>query len=754
MTRGQNMMKVKCYILSASMLFLLLAGCDRQENRVLDCKKNFSQECEWELLSAQVRTNPIVRASLAGEGCRQGNDKACEVLSSIFADNRRLRSDSYMFTSVPLDENSFALQVGEFFSTLPGLRCSESSLGWRACQDFLHTFGETFSYFIQAGEDQTASQGLNIQDRFADKPVWVKISATNAENNGQGWYGTSRMINCSMQEGQPWRCQTIGPATSHSENDASFATVFLPTDLDAASTHQGGSANTDNPALLNGASTLSQALCEQQADCVALVESLLTQGLDQTAIETYHPAMTYFSDRTFLLQPKDKIANLSSKTSTNLPVTVEQTQDSDTSSAEFLPVTNPKNIVAGSDIASPPLPIDTLAAGFCRNQGFCQGALNSLLMGEEAEFFNEQQKEFTTTDPNLTISNQLIPTNSQVKLQAENQGELLSSQEQAKQQKKLAAFQVGQRLGQQEAEFSQERGEQLEAIIEQSRQKNAVVTAGEKNRLLKEGLYSGAQSAQVSLKKEDAYQGAVRTGAIDEAKHLSQIKLDKFQRGIVEGVTAAKIIQNKLSYFQRGLASGEAEGHLEKEKQMAFVAGEKNGFAKEQAILAEQNKKINPSSAPSHSNFIADTAVTNPVNSQVSQAIVAPLSQKDGPNQNTVGAFIPLLQVLDDVPSASKTQCINGNLRACYQLAELYARGGEGVKKNMILADNIVEQLCKVSASGNQEGQFYCAKAQLNKLAIPATIKPQGNSPQQMIKDSCQHGFKEACQFLKEQTAN
>lgn len=751
MTRGQNMMKVKCYILSASVLFVLLTGCNRQENRVLDCKKDFSQECEWELSSVEVRTNPIVRASLAGDGCRQGNDKACEVLSSIFADNRRLRSNSYVLTSVPLDENGFALQVGEFFSTLPGLRCSEFSPGWRACQDFLHTFGETFSYFIQAGEDQAVSQDLNVQDKLADKRVWTRISATDAENNGQGWYGTSRMINCSMQEGQPWHCQTIDPATSHSKSDTSFAKVFLP-----AGTHQDGGANADNPYLLDGVFTLSQALCEQKADCVALMESLLTQELGQSAIETYHPKMTYFSDQSLLLQPKDKIANLSSKTSTSLPVVIEQTQDRDAAFAEFLPVTNSKNIVAGADIADPLLPIDTLVAGFCHNQVFCQDALNTLLMGEEVEFFNSgQQKGLVTTAPKIIMSNQLAPTNSQVKLQqAENHGELLGYQEQAKQQEKLAAFQIGQHLGQQGAEFSQKKGEQLQAIIEQSRQKNAMVTAGEKNRLLKEGLYSGAQSAQLSLKKKDAYQGAVQTGEMDEAQHLSQIKLDKFQRGIVEGTTAAKIIQNKLSYFQRGLVSGEAAGRLEKEKRMAFIVGEKNGFAKEQAILTEQNKKISPSSAPSHSNFVANTAVTYPVNSQTSQEITAPLSQKDRPNQNTVSTFIPLLQVLDDVPSASKTQCINGNLRACYQLAELYARGGEGVKKNTILADNIVEQLCKVSASGNQEGQFYCAKAQLNKLAAPATIKPQGNSPQQMIKDSCQNGFKEACQFLKEQTAN
>ena len=157
---------------------------------------------------------------------------------------------------------------------------------------------------------------------------------------------------------------------------------------------------------------------------------------------------------------------------------------------------------------------------------------------------------------------------------------------------------------------------------------------------------------------------------------------------------------------------------------------------------------------------IRDSVYPANSNSQASQEIsvnkkVVPRSPKDWSNQDTASAFMPLLQVLDDVPSASKTQCGNGNLRACYQLAELYARGGEGIRKNTILADNIVEQLCKVSTSGNQEGQFYCAKAQLNKLAIPAVVSPQGKLPLQMMKDSCQSGFKEACQFLREQeTAN
>lgn len=743
------MMKVKCY-LSASVLFLLLVACDRQENRVLDCKKDFSQECEWELSSMQVRTNPIVQASLAGDGCRQGNDKACEVLSLIFADNRRMRSDSYMLTPVPLDEDGFALQVGEFFSTLPGFRCSEFSSGRRACQDFLHTFGKTFSYFIQADENQAPLQDSNVkqEDHFASKRVWMKISATNAENNGQGWHGTSRTINCSRQEGQPWRCQTIVPVNSPSESDDSFATVFLPAD-----TPQDGSAGSDNPDLLDdGVFALSQALCEYQANCVALMESLLTQGLSQAAIETYDPKMMYFSDQSSFLQPKDKTAGLSSEIITSPPVDTKQAQDRDISSTDFFPVANFETITAKTDITNPLLPIGTLVAGFCHSQDFCQDTLSSLLMGEEAEIFNSgQQKELITNDSKITTPNQSTPTNSQVKSQqAESQGEFLGSQE--KQQEKLVAFQIGQRLGQQEAEFDQEKGNQLRALIEQSRQKNAVIAAGEKNRLLKEGLYSGAQSAQLNLEKKDVYQGAVQNGEIGETKRLSQIKLDKFQRGIVEGITAAKIVQNKLSYFQRGLVSGEAVERLEQEKRKAFIAGEKNGLAKEQAILMEQNKKISP--APSPSSFVTDTAVTYPANSPTSKEIVVPFSQEDQSNQNTVSDFIPSLQVLDDVPSASKSECIKGNLRACYQLAELYARGGEGVKKNTILAEDIVEQLCKISASGNQEGQFYCAKAQLNKLAIPIAIKPQEHSPQQMIKDSCQNGFKEACRFLEDQTAN
>lgn len=742
------MMKVKCYILSVSMLFAMLAGCDRQEDRVLDCKKSFSQECEWELSSVQARANPIVQASLAGEGCRQGNDKACEVLSSIFADNRRLRSDSYVLTPVPLDENSFALQVGEFFSTLPGLKCSESSPGWHACQDFLHAFGETFSYFTQAGE-QSVLQGLSVQDQFADRRAWTKTSAANAENSGQGWYGTSRIINCSTQQGQSWRCQTIDPVISHSKSDAGA--------------YQDNGANADNPTLFSGVFALSQVLCEQKSDCVALTQSLLTQGLDQPTIEAYRPKKTYFSDQSSLFQTKGNVTNLSSTTSTSLPVMIEQRQDYNTSSAKFpsASVTDPESIRAKIHVANPLiLPMDTLVAGFCRNQNFCQDALDSLLMGEEAELFNsEQQKELeTATKPKVTTSNQSTPTNSQVDVQAESP-KFLSFQEQVGQQEKLTAFQIAQRLGQQEAELDQEKGEQLRAIIEQSRQKNAVITAGEKNRLLKEGLYSGAQSAQLSLEKKIAYQDSVQAGGMDEAKYLGEIKLAKFQKGIVEGATAAQIVQNKLSYFQRGLVSGKAAGRLEREKQMAFVAGERDGFVKEQAILAEENKKINPSSAPSQHSSAVNAAVY-PANSQASQEIsvnkkVVPRSPKDWSNQDTASAFMPLLQVLDDVPSASKTQCGNGNLRACYQLAELYARGGEGIRKNTILADNIVEQLCKVSTSGNQEGQFYCAKAQLNKLAIPAVVSPQGKLPLQMMKDSCQSGFKEACQFLREQeTAN
>ncbi|RBZ02180.1 hypothetical protein DM082_28965, partial [Klebsiella pneumoniae] len=134
-------------------------------------------------------------------------------------------------------------------------------------------------------------------------------------------------------------------------------------------------------------------------------------------------------------------------------------------------------------------------------------------MGEEVELFNsERQKELeTATKPKVTTSNQSTPTESP---------KFLSFQEQVGQQEKLTAFQIAQRLGQQEAELDQEKGEQLRAIIEQSRQKNAVITAGEKNRLLKEGLYSGAQSAQLSLEKKIAYQDSVQAGGMDEAKYL------------------------------------------------------------------------------------------------------------------------------------------------------------------------------------------------------------------------------------------
>lgn len=73
-------MKANGLIWSSTALCLLLLSCSGKENNTVDCQKNFTVSCERELNSMTVQSNPILKASLAGAGCAQGNAYACALL--------------------------------------------------------------------------------------------------------------------------------------------------------------------------------------------------------------------------------------------------------------------------------------------------------------------------------------------------------------------------------------------------------------------------------------------------------------------------------------------------------------------------------------------------------------------------------------------------------------------------------------------------------------------------------------------------
>ncbi|MFH4354078.1 MAG: hypothetical protein WDW21_00820 [Neisseriaceae bacterium] len=158
-----GIMRAGMYALSNVIIFSLLVSCSAREEKVIDCQKNFTHECERELDTYQMSVHPVLRSDFSALGCQQGNAIACSALRPLVNENslediKRRRGVSFLgFT----DSVGFSMQILDVHTPGETSFCDMQSRGYRACLDFVQTL-KGASYWIEKalGASEQSSQNM------------------------------------------------------------------------------------------------------------------------------------------------------------------------------------------------------------------------------------------------------------------------------------------------------------------------------------------------------------------------------------------------------------------------------------------------------------------------------------------------------------------------------------------------------------------------------------------------------------------